>query len=483
MIDSITYNDLNLDEIYKKINTTKTSAGEDYLKGCLLNPFTNTREDFIYVINNANKLIVKNYLDDIGKLKKYSFKECFDKLISGESKSNLIHYISGILVIITFSLIFVWPGPGLLSLFAAVAFSLVLYFREQREKSLELYSYQYIVRMLSLSGKISSDDEEKNVIGNLLSEVKSIRSDLKSLINGAFLIKTNISTNGNPFDVVLDYARMIFHVDLIKYNNVLRTVKDNESKIRRLYEIIGLMDSGIAVSEYKKSLKFYCEPEFVDDNVLEIIDAYHPLLENPVLNSIDTDRNILLTGSNASGKSTFLKTVAVCILFAESFGFSLCKSIRLKKCSIYTSMALRDDITKGESYFIKEIKSLKRIIQAKEDGEVIVCFIDEVLRGTNTVERIAASTEILKNLTDSNIIVFAATHDIELTDLLSEYYTNYHFSEEVKGENIVFSYKINPGRSESSNAIKLLALMGYDENTVSKARERADSFLDTGKWN
>ena len=80
-----------------------------------------------------------------------------------------------------------------------------------------------------------------------------------------------------------------------------------------------------------------------------------------------------------------------------------------------------------------EIKSLKRIVdRAKEEGEPVLCFIDEVLRGTNTVERIAASTEILSLLAQKNALCFAATHDIELSYILDEIYTNYHFEEEVR---------------------------------------------------
>lgn len=83
-------------------------------------------------------------------------------------------------------------------------------------------------------------------------------------------------------------------------------------------------------------------------------------------------------------------------------------------------MALRDDLNAQNSYYIVEIKSLKRILDAvdKDDKRPVLCFVDEVLRGTNTVERIAASSEILKSLRYKNVLVFAATHDIELTYLL-----------------------------------------------------------------
>ena len=119
---------------------------------------------------------------------------------------------------------------------------------------------------------------------------------------------------------------------------------------------------------------------------------------------------------------------------------------------------------------------------AAKKGERIICFIDEVLRGTNTVERIAASSEILKNLADAGVMCFAATHDIELTHILEKDYANYHFTEEVKDGNVIFSYILHDGRATSRNAIKLLEVIGYDKNIISKAEDRANEFINNGIW-
>ena len=128
---------------------------------------------------------------------------------------------------------------------------------------------------------------------------------------------------------------------------------------------------------------------------------------------------MLLTGSNASGKSTFLKTVALGAIMAQTI--NTCPADHYEACffHICSSMALRDDLDSGESYYIVEIKSLKRILD--QAGQYpLLCFVDEVLRGTNTVERIAASTQILKSLGRKNLICFAATHDSELKELLKD---------------------------------------------------------------
>lgn len=130
-----------------------------------------------------------------------------------------------------------------------------------------------------------------------------------------------------------------------------------------------------------------------------------------------------------------------------------------------------------------EIKAIKRILDlCKEEGAPVLCFVDEVLRGTNTVERIAASSQILLSLSGNNCMCFAATHDIELTHLLEEIYRNYHFTEEIQKDDISFTYKIIEGRAASRNAIRLLGIMGYDSSIIQKAEKMAADFSAAGVW-
>ena len=112
----------------------------------------------------------------------------------------------------------------------------------------------------------------------------------------------------------------------------------------------------------------------------------------------------------------------------------------------------------------------------------VLCFVDEVLRGTNTVERIAAATQILVSLTGAGIQCFAATHDIELTELLSQLYDNYHFEEEIREGDILFNYTLRKGKVGSRNAIRLLEIMGYDQSIIQKAQRQAEDFLQQGIW-
>ena len=188
------------------------------------------------------------------------------------------------------------------------------------------------------------------------------------------------------------------------------------------------------------------------------------------------------SGANSSGKSTYLKTVALAVLMAQSICTVLAERYEAAAFRIYTSMALRDDLLAGESYYIVETKSLKRILDAAEEASPILCVVDEVLRGTNTVERIAASSEVLRAMADDGLLCLAATHDIELCELLQDCFDLYHFEEQVGENEMLFDYVIRPGKASSRNAINLLQLMGFDRHIVDRAHQKANRYLETGEW-
>lgn len=208
----------------------------------------------------------------------------------------------------------------------------------------------------------------------------------------------------------------------------------------------------------------------------------HPLVKNCVPNRFTWDENILLTGSNASGKSTFIKAVALNAILAQTLGICFAHTFIMPRARVMTSMAIRDDVQAGDSYFIKELKSLKRIADASREEGFLLCFIDEILRGTNTQERISASSALLENLAEQRLLCMAATHDIELTKILEASYHNWHFREEMEDGRISFTFTLHDGPATSRNAISLLEQMGFEAEVISKARSRAADFDAHGTW-
>ena len=308
---------------------------------------------------------------------------------------------------------------------------------------------------------------------------------LKSFQKGVKFLGTNNMT-GSFVEIFLDYVRILTHIDLIKFNQMLQIFHRHSEDIEILMQNFGLLESMIAIASFRESMPYYCIPEFISGTKAKLMveQIYHPQIQNPVANSITERKGALITGSNASGKSTFLKTIAINAILSQTIYTTLAKSYQANYFKILSSMALQDNLIEQESYYIVEIKSLKRILDSAKEGEAILCFVDEVLRGTNTIERIAASAQILKSLSCDNVLCFAATHDIELTYMLEDSYSNYHFQEEVIEEknDILFDYILYSGRAVSRNAIKLLSMIGYEKEIIKRAERSAEEFLKKGEW-
>ena len=480
-IDEITWNDLDMEEVYERINTASSSVGQEYLKKTL-----HTLEF------DADKLIsrdlkadslkeqtavtasLKKIFKGLGKTKKVSFLDHIFKIKEIKTRSNAVHFILILLLFIAIALIFVQPAIGIIALVVMIAVNIALYFKYKSEVEAYFNSLKYLVSMVITASKILKLDlpEEFNTDKEALKECVKIFAPLK---RGSWLLTNSVS--GSLIDVLMDYVRMIFHVDLIKFNSMKKYAEDHEAEIQRLYDTLGEIETCICIMEYRSKLDAYCKPEFESD-ILNVSELYHPLLKDPVKNSLKTEKSILLTGSNASGKSTFLKAMAINQIFAQTIFTCLADNFHTKFYKVLSSMALTDNILGEESYFIVEIKSLKRIFDELEEEIPLMAFVDEVLRGTNTTERIAASCQILKKLSHDNALIFAATHDIELTKILENDMTNYHFSEYIENDQVLFDYLIKEGPSTSRNAIKLLKVYGYDQELVDSAERMAREMME-----
>lgn len=488
-IDDITWNDLSLDDVFKSMNETYSSAGEEYLYYKLRTPSFDEKElthfdDVAEYFSNEpdERVTMQLVFAELGKTGKFSIYDYLEHLDIWGNRSNLKHLIANALFIIGIALLFIQASYGLVFLISLMIFNMITYFKEKNEIDTYITSFAYVMRLLKAADKLGKLNIE--VCKEELENIKIHKKELSRFRRGSFWLMSSgrMSGSGNPIDIFLDYMRMTFHLDLMKFNKMLIQVRAHLDDINALLESVGYLETSIAVGVYRKSLEDeWCQPKFSKDLTVE--NLYHPLIGNPVKNSISTKKNVLLTGSNASGKSTFLKTVAIGALFAQTIYTCPADKYEGEFFYVCSSMALRDDLGKGESYYIVEIKSIKRILDiAAKTQHKVLCFVDEVLRGTNTVERIAASTQILRSLSMKNVCSFAATHDIELTELLVEYYENYHFEEKVENDDIFFNYKLLDGKATTRNAIKLLSIMGYDDTIIEKANWQAEEFMKTGVW-
>jgi len=487
MIDDITWNDLDMDTIFMLLNNTQSSVGQDHLYYLLRKP-----EADLATLKERDRLVeyLREHKEEREKLQcifakigrsKLPIIDYIYSLKDQEREANGKHLIGNMAILASIYLLLTMPSIGILALIGSIGYAIVTYFGRSGEIKPYVVSLNVIIQVLG-----AADAVEKSNIEDIAAYVKKIKiakKPLNSFRKNSFWIMTS-GMGGGLDQLIMEYLRMIFHLDIIKFNSMVGQVQKLLPEIMEIMEQIGLLESAIAIGSFREQMKTYCIPELIEQKkaLLEFENIYHPLISEPVKNSIDTNTGILLTGSNASGKSTFLKTVAINAILSQSIYTCLADSYKGNFFKVLSSMSLQDDLMNKESYYIVEIKSLKRILDYVNQDDCILCFVDEVLRGTNTVERIAASSQILRSLVKENVLCCAATHDIELTHLLEKDYNNYHFQEEVVDNDILFNYTLYKGRATTRNAIKLLSIIGYDDKIIASAEKSASTFVNKGIW-
>lgn len=488
-IDDITWNDLDMDEIFGVLNSTYSSAGEEYLYKMLRVPefddevlLERNRVISYFEKNKEKAFEYQEVFHSLGKTKKISLSDALNRLNDLNKKSNLKHFVMDVLLIGTIVMLFARPVIGLFSLLAMLSVNIFSYYKDKNKIEDYFVAFRYLIDMMLCSKKLLKIENPE--LKEYHESIEESINKLGSIKRGIFLISIN-GTSGSLTEIIMEYIRMLFHVDLIKFNFMITNTKKNIDSINKLFDTFGIIESSIAIASFRNYLQYYTIPVLAHENEKKMIftEIYHPLIEHPVPNDLEERKCVLLTGSNASGKSTFLKTIAMNAIFAQTIVTCTAKKYESVYCKVLSSMSLRDNLMGKESYFMVEIKSLKRIFDNSDCKIPVLCFVDEVLRGTNTVERIAASSYILKQLSQMNVLCFAATHDIELTSILQNYYSNYHFLEKVENDDVIFNYKLYSGKAVSRNAIKLLKVIGFDTEIVDQAEKIATEFNDNGVWN
>lgn len=532
-LDDITWNDLDMERMFRRVNYARCSAGAGELYRMLRCPVMEEetlKERDILAQSMEEKTSLREQLSmalhEIGFTGKYALEEYLDYLDNLGERNNQRHILFDLLYVPAAGFLFWQPALGIMLLFLVLIVNITTYYKEKAEITPYLISFAYILRMIRGAeniGGILTEAGRSGLLKTGAPGTEEVFANHREILergirelgsfkrfSGAAMSMSNPAGGAGPLDILLDYLKMALHLDLMKFNQMLQVVRQKDAVMKELVSAVGTLDACICIAYFRASLESYCRPERDREFGLAAEELYHPLLEAPVKNSMDTEQGVLITGSNASGKSTFLKTVALGAVLAQTLYTVPGRRFSAPFYRVMTSMALRDDLMGGDSYFMVEIKALKRILDAcektlrkepggflagiQEEGRSrveraagkstppVLCFVDEVLRGTNTVERIAASSRILQSLTGKGVLCFAATHDIELTQLLEDTYENYHFEETIEEGDISFNYLLKRGRTQSRNAIRLLEAMGYDSNVIKEAEDMAGRFLETGKW-
>lgn len=482
IIDNITWQDLNMDVVFSKMDHTMSLPGMQYLYYILRKPIFE-RE---LLIRRKNKIIsLKNNksisqeiqfpLFLLGKDEGEGIFEYFHEGIKVDTRPLKLYKLLSYLPILALGLGFydIKMGIGLFIFIAMI--NAIIYISNKHKIAEEIETFKLLGNLINCGERIS-----KINMDSLEIDTREIEILLKNLNK----IKKNISKinfneeSRSEIQILIDYYNMaVLKEPKIFYQTVKELNKHREDFLK-MYILIGEIDAYISIASYISELNYYTEPSLKnEDDKFHLIveDLYHPLLEDPVPYTFEfNNRGALITGSNASGKSTFLRTIGINAIFAQTLYIVLAKNYSSSYFRLFTSIGTTDSIVDGDSYFMAEAKALKRIIDVLNPNEPILCILDEIFRGTNTAERISAAMASLDYMSNKNACIIAATHDLELTTLVNNKYDNYHFKETIKDKDMIFDYVLKPGPCNSRNAISILGYLDYPKEIYEKAIIQAD---------
>lgn len=479
-VDEQTWSDLNMDKLFELIDRTITSPGEEMLYKILKQPELSAERliDRNKVINllkdNAN---VRNKIGlELTRLGREKDNGAFGIISKDFNLNYKYKYLFNFLVAAFLLSIVSIPILGIQSVIVTLALFVANSIMHNKFKSnVESYvnSLGYLNGIINTANRLSKiNDEELKHYTEILNKTYKACKVVAKETSGMHRVE--------GLDPIGDLFYMLFLVEERKFFSSINDIKKYRNELKELYKTLGELDALMSVASFREWLgEDYTEPEFVTEGkVIEAVEVFHPLIDEAVGNTITlNDEGIILTGTNMSGKSTFLRTIGANALLAQTIYTCAADSYRTSFFKIMTSISPEDNISSGKSYYFREAEALKRIINECNSEVPVLCIIDEIFRGTNPVERVNASAEILNYISKHNTLTLVATHDLELTEILKDKYLCYYFTEDINEEGLNFDYKIKNGVCRNRNAVKLLKYLEYPEEIIQKTNERLSKLI------
>lgn len=472
-VDSTTFYDLNLLDYIKRIDYSMSTMGASslYVRTREARPILKNLDTLRYIRENQEETIslMAKFLS-FGEIKN---KELFTLLKNGiEAKFSFEIYVKfyPLIAALVLGLFFVSKISFLSGITLILATNAII----TKDISKKTQGASKMLTMLGKFSKLGTDVLKTDLELESIERLRDYKTLLKKINRktGSFYNKVGLDT-----DIFYELISTVTLHEAMLFLSIKDLVNENKENLCKLYFILGDIDNEIALSNLYYNLDLVCKADVADKKEeisIEGEELHNPIIylkdkEESVGNTFKFTKDILLTGSNASGKSTFLRTIGINHLMAKTLGFVVAKKFKTTDTDIFTSIDIKDSIEEKTSYFMAEAKTIKKMI----DNPGNIYLLDEVFKGTNTIDRISAASSTLDYLSKQGFVV-AATHDIELTNILDKDFCNYHFEEVVTKDEIKFDYKLKEGRAATRNAIRILEMYDYPEIITKKARERSE---------
>jgi len=467
--------------IYQYVNRTTSDQGHQKLSGWLLHPSGHTaiKERQEAVKELTDQYIWRQQLHAYGLANKVTsntqqritnWQQEPDRFMGKNWKWIRFIFPAFILSALGCTLAGLLPSPIFFGLFFIFLVVGLLISRRVNPIYLQL---DKIVKQAETMSSSMAWIEKHSFDASLLRSIKSQYSTGSSMASDELTalkeLLVRLELRLNPILFILLNTLLLW--DLQQVLALEKWKNKNAGNIPGWFEALGKIEALNTLATISFNHPQWVFPELEDRHGTLIADEVgHPLIpaEKRVCSSFTTSgtaKLALITGSNMAGKSTFLRSVGVNIVLAM-MGAPVCATrFTVSDMRVISSMRIADNLEENTSTFYAELKKLKYIIDAVNRHEHVFLLLDEILRGTNSLDRQIGSKALIRQLINQDAVGMLATHDLELADLIKDYPVNihnYHFDVQVDNEELYFDYKLKEGVCKSLNASILMKKIGIE---------------------
>jgi MutS domain V len=492
-LDDRTWQDLNLDEVFASVDRTVSAVGQQALyhrlrarpRGRCLEAF----EALVTAMGERPRLRETAGMALV-RLRDAAVHDVWWLAQPDTLATEPWHFVFPILTLAMVSLallVVFWP-PALLLLGAGAIVSLVLRAGVASHLQVVVGPFRQVGPLVAAAATLAGavGDEAGDIAGTLAADVASLRR-LRRIASWASR-DTGAAAAGDLAAVLYEYLNLLFFIDANALYFGARELRARAPELLRVLAAVGDIDAAIGVASWRASTAGWTRPAFRPaGSHARLVAIRHPLLADAVPNTLvlGPPNGVLVTGSNMSGKTTLLRTVGVNAVLAQTIGTCLAAAWEAPVFVVRSCIGRADNLLEGRSYYLAEVERVMAIVTDADRSAPHLFLFDELFRGTNVVERLAAGEAVLRRLVHAGgvpapHVVLAATHDGELVDMLDGVYEPVHFGDHLGPEGLTFDYQLLPGPATSRNAIALLRLRGAPREVVDRA-ERTAGELDRSR--
>ncbi|WP_010182898.1 MutS-related protein [Aquimarina agarilytica] len=472
-----TCNDLDIDDLFAFIDRTHSKVGQQYLYHKLRTITINKEQTELDEIiidellkNESLRISLQKQIKKLNKRDAFNIGMLFQEAHILPPKWFFMVKILSFASILSGILSFFEPFFFIISI-GIFCVNFVVHFWNKKNLFQYVSSIPQLINLNDLAAYLSSNSLLKKINPNVLTSIKLVNT----IKNRSLFFKFEATLQSDTamlFWLLFEIFKVLFLLEPLLLFGILKRVDTKRTEIEAVFSFVGHVDMLLSIASLRSGLDSYCLPTIHDANHITATEIKHPLIFNCKANSVTiAKKSVLLTGSNMSGKTSFIRAIGVNIITGLTINTCFAESLSFPVLTIFSAIRISDDLLNDKSYYFQEVLTIKEMISESYSNKRSLFLLDELFKGTNTVERISAGKAILSTLTKNNNIVLVSTHDIELTDMLLNEYELYHFSETLSDttKSVGFDYKLKTGKLKNRNAIKILEINDYPKEIINEA--------------